>query len=97
MANPLPEEKELYEKIKKEKLSIPKTIWELINHHIGNDLNVVFIIAGNYIFRDIREPIPPEAAERIVKHCQNIKEFLNKLKDATGIEHKDAYWFEEAP
>ncbi|MEM7816825.1 MAG: hypothetical protein QXZ20_02840 [Candidatus Aenigmatarchaeota archaeon] len=45
MANPLANEKEIYEKIEKEKLTIHPIIWELINHHIRNDLNYIILSA----------------------------------------------------
>ena len=41
MANPLNNEKEIYEKIKKEGLRVPPEIWELLNHHLRNDTQVV--------------------------------------------------------
>ena len=79
MANMMSNEKELYEKIAKEKLTVPPPIWELINHHVGNDLYVISLIAGNYVIGDEKEPIPVEAGEKIIKHVEAIKRFLNNL------------------
>lgn len=86
MANPLSNEKEIYEKIKKEKLTIPQPIWELLSHHLGNDLYAIFTIVGSYISGGEKEPIPVEDGEKIIKHALAIKETLNKLKEAA--QHK---------
>lgn len=84
MANPLPHEKEIYEKIAREKLTIPDPIWELLNHHLGNDLYAIFAIAGSYIAGDDKEAIPPHEGEKIIKHGESIKVLMNKLKEVTG-------------
>ena len=85
MANPLSEEKELYAKIEKEKLSIPRPIWELIEHHLGNDVYAITLIASSHITGDDREPIPPDEAKKIVEHCLEIKKFLDKIRSATKL------------
>ena len=84
MANPLPHEKEIYEKIAKEKLTIPQPIWELLDHHIGNDLYAIFAIVGLYTSGEDKESIPPAEGEKIIKHGEAIKTLLNKVKEATG-------------
>lgn len=79
MANPLPNEKEIYEKIEREKLSVPLPIWDLINHHIGNDLYAISLIAGTYVTGEDKEAIPPEDGKKIVKHVEEIKGFMDKI------------------
>lgn len=83
MANPLSNEKEIYEKIEKENLIIPSPIWELISHHIGNDVYAISLITGTYVSGKEKEPIPVEHGEKILKHCSEIKTFLDKLEKAT--------------
>lgn len=41
MANPLPEEGKIYEKIKKENIRLNPLLWELISHHIRNDIYLI--------------------------------------------------------
>ncbi len=82
MANPLSNEKELYEKIEKEKLSIPAVIWELLEHHLGNDLYAITLIAGTYVTGEDKEPIPVEDGQKILKRCDTIRAFLKKLNAA---------------
>jgi hypothetical protein len=47
MANPLTNEKEIYEKIEKEGLRIPQEIQELLNHHLRNDTQVIMFGAAD--------------------------------------------------
>ncbi len=46
MANPLVNENKIYEQIKAEKLKVPQVVWELINHHVRNDLYSVSVALG---------------------------------------------------
>jgi len=83
MANPLSNEKEIYERIEKEKLTIPQPIWELIDHHIGNDVYMISLISGSHVIGEEEEPIPVEDGQKIIKHCKEIKTFLEKLSGVT--------------
>lgn len=47
MANPLGNEKEIYKKIKDEDIVVHPVVWELVNHHVRNDLYLVSIAAGS--------------------------------------------------
>jgi hypothetical protein len=84
MANPLAGEKELYEKIAKERLSIPQPIWKLLDHHLGNDLYAISLIAGTYVKGKDKEPIPVADGEKIIKHIEEIRGFLNKIRYLTS-------------
>ena len=83
MANPLSNEKELYERIEKGKLTIPLVIWELIDHHLGNDIYAISLIAGLHVTGEDKESIPVEDGQKIIKHCEEIKQFLKKLSETT--------------
>ncbi len=48
MANPLPNEEEIYQKIEQENLSVHPLIWNLINHHIRNDLQAISMAAASF-------------------------------------------------
>ena len=90
MGNPLSNEKELYERVAKENMSIPPIVWALIDHHIGNDVFSISLIAGTHVTGE-KEPIPIEDGEKIVNHCEAIRLFLKKLREATKKQsyHKD--------
>lgn len=86
MANPLQNEKELYEKIKKEKLTIPVPILELLKHHLGNDLFAIAVIAGSHVTGEDKEPIPIDDGQKIIKHVEVSKKFLDKLIESINHE-----------
>lgn len=77
MANPLPNEQEICERIKKENLTIHPLIWQLIEHHINNDLHMINLIIGSTVLDS--EPLSEENAKKIINHSQAIKDFLDKL------------------
>lgn len=81
MANPLPNEQEIYEEIKRENFTIAPIIWQLINHHINNDLHAINLILGSTVLDG--EPLSEENAKKILKHTKEIKNFLDKLSEAT--------------
>ena len=49
MANPLPNEEDIYQKIETQNLKIDSSIWELIDHHIRNDLQVIAVAISNIL------------------------------------------------
>ena len=81
MANPLPNEKEIFEKIKKENITVHSLVWDLIAHHIHNDLHMINLILGSTILDG--EPFTETDGKKILKHSQEIKSFLDKLYEAT--------------
>ena len=83
MANPLPNEAQIYEKIKQEKIKIHPLVWELISHYIGNDVHVIHLITGSHVFGDNPSPIPAEDGKKILHRCDEVSRFLKKLREAT--------------
>lgn len=41
MANPLRDEEKIYERIKRENITVHPLVWELISHHIRNDIYLI--------------------------------------------------------
>jgi len=81
MANPLPNEQEIYEKIKKENITIHPLVWQLIEHHINNDLYMINLIIGSTVLGG--EVLSEENARKVIKHSNEIKDFLERLWKAT--------------
>lgn len=50
MSNPLPYESELIQKLKDQKISVHPLIWDLLSHHILNDLQVIYL--GNQLLTE---------------------------------------------
>jgi len=81
MANPLPKEKEIYERLKKENIIIHPLIWELINHHIRNELHMINLIIGSTVLDG--EILSEGDAGKVLKHSKAIQEFLDELWKVT--------------
>jgi len=81
MANPLPNEQEIYEKIKEENINIHPLVWQLLEHHITNDLYAINLIIGSTVLDG--QTLSVDNGEKILKHTNEIKNFLTKLADST--------------
>jgi hypothetical protein len=82
MANPMREEEEIYKQIREQNVTIHPLVWELIEHHISNDLHIIFMILGSTILLDGKS-FSKENAESIMDHTKAIRDFLIKLKKET--------------
>jgi len=81
MANPLPHEQVIYEKIKKDNITIHPLIWELIEHHISNDIYMINLIIGSTVLDG--EQLSLENAKKVLHHCMSMNELLEKLDKLT--------------
>lgn len=89
MANPLSNEDELYERIKQEKIEIHPIIWELLTHHIGNDLSMITMgLQTSLLDPEYPKPLTKEKAQKMFDGALNIKGLIEKLKKATGREDR---------
>lgn len=85
MSNPLPNEAEIYKKIKDGNINIHPLLMELLEHHIGNDVYMINLIIGSTVLDG--EPLSVENAKKILGHCDQIKDILEKL-DKLAIQKK---------
>jgi len=84
MANPLPNEEELYKKIESENITIHPIVWELLSHHLGNDLYMISMMIESTVLNKIKpKPITVEDGRKILDKVMVIKNFLSKLRKAT--------------
>lgn len=89
MANPLPNEKELYEKIEKEGITIAPDIWDLLYNRIGDDITAINLLCQYYL--NNQQPIPVAEAEKILNFTSHIKKIVNEITVTT----KDKFPFPE--
>lgn len=87
MANPLPNEKEIYEMIKKEEITIHPLIWKLLNHHIRNELYMINLIIGSTVLDG--ELLNDENARKVIKHSQEIQNLLDRIAQVTKQRAQD--------
>ena len=81
MANPLPNEKELYERIHNEKVAINPDIWDLLYNRIGDDVSAINLLCQYYL--NAEEPIPASEAKKILSYTHHIKNIVNDVTLST--------------
>lgn len=84
MANPLINEKALYDKIRDEKITVPLLIWDLMYHYLGDEISAITQIALSY-WR-YNEPIPVTDAKKIKEHTKKINMMVKKILHHEKIE-----------
>jgi acyl carrier protein len=89
MANPLPNEKELYGRIESEGIAMPAEIWDLLYNHIGDDVTAINFICKYHLESQL--PIPVSQAQKILHHTHHIKDIVNK----TTVTSKEGLDFPE--
>lgn len=77
MANPLPNEKELYARIKKEEIGVSEGVWDLLYQHIGDNLTNINLLCQYYLKN--KESIPVDEAKKILRYTRHVKDINNKL------------------
>jgi len=77
MANPLPEEKELFERIKNEKISLSPEIWDMLYNRLGDDVSGINLLCQYYLTSN--QQIPFEEGKKILNFTRHIKEIINQL------------------
>ena len=81
MANPLPNEKELYERIETEGIIISSAVWDLLYNHIGDKLTSINFLCRYYLNNN--ETIPVDEAKKILHYTRHIKELNNNITAVT--------------
>ena len=77
MANPLPNEQELYERIAKEQIKVHPELWTAIYHYISDSIIVINLIVRYFI--DKNQTIPKQEARRILDHADRMTKVYKKL------------------
>lgn len=77
MANPLPNENELYTRIKNEKIIITQEIWDLLYNYIGDNLSAINLLCQYHL--TCNQPIPVTEAKKILPYTRHIKDIINKI------------------
>ena len=77
MAKPLPNEQDLYQRIRDERITIPSVVWEEMYYYLGDYISVINLVLSYYIDRN--DPIPVEAANKILEYTRRIKEVMMRI------------------
>lgn len=87
MANPLSNEKELYEKIKNEKITVPLLIWDLMYRILGDEISAITQITLFYWKKS--EPISVEDGKKILAHSMKINKTIRKILEQDKIKDEN--------
>lgn len=77
MANPLPNEQELYEKIKSENIDVHPLIWDTMYHYLGDYISAITFLA--FIYAEKNEPMPVIEAKKIIDYTRKIIDVVGKI------------------
>ena len=81
-------EGQYWDKVKAAHITLHPIIREFFMHYIGNDTHVINLCVSFYLDPIDRQPIPVKDAERILRHTISMREFLDRLQEATKVEKK---------
>ena len=87
MANPLPDESRLYQRIKDENIKVPLDVWDLIYHRIGDALSAINLKCEYYL--QINQVMPIDEAKNILNYTRIIKLVIDKLTKKTPQEDQN--------
>ena len=77
MANPLPEEKELYERIRSEGITINEDAWDFIYHRVNDNITAIIVICQRWLGN--QEAMPIQEAGKILIRTKEIKNTINSI------------------
>ena len=80
------DEKEKIEELKNNNTKLDPIIHELFFHYIGNDVYGIELIVGFHLDPVDENPIPVEDAQKILNKTSTMKQFMDRLREATQQE-----------
>jgi hypothetical protein len=85
VANPLVNEKELYEKIKDDKISIHPLVWDTMYHYLGDYVSAIGFMA--YLCVERNEPMTVAEGKEIIQYTKKIMNVVDKILHPEKIEN----------
>lgn len=86
MANPMPNEDKLYQVLKDENAEVHPIIWQILDHHIRNDLFVIMAVIEDSSGKNQR--LTGKKKKKIFQRIKNITSIIEKLKRAVNWDGK---------
>ncbi len=77
MSNPMPREKELYEYINHEGISIGKDVWDFIYHRVEDSVAAIILLCQRWLEK--KEMMPIQEAHRILLWYKDIKNVIGAV------------------
>lgn len=79
-------ESEQLPELRNNHVKLPSIINDLFFHYIGNDVYGINLIVGFYLDPKDTQPIPAEDAKKILDKTLTMKQFMDRLREATHQE-----------
>jgi hypothetical protein len=83
MANLLPKDEELFQRISRERIHVNPVLWNVIYQYIGDPVIVINLTVRLYI--DNNQLIPKPEAKKILTYTKRLKEIIKKLDNPQDI------------
>jgi diguanylate cyclase (GGDEF)-like protein/PAS domain S-box-containing protein len=77
MANPLPDEKELYKRIRLDNIIINKEMWDFIYHRVNDNITAIVFVCQRWIAN--QEAMPVQEAGRILGWTKEIRNVISSI------------------
>ncbi len=90
MANPLPNEKEIYDEIQNEHIVLHPQIWDLIYKVVGDNITSINLLVAYY--NDSDWSMPKLDCEKVINCVDDIGVTVRKICDPTKMEEGDEFY-----
>ena len=87
MANPLPGEEALYNKIKDEKITIPPFVWDAMYNFLGDYVSVINFLVSYYVHQN--KPVAIADARKILEYTRRSMDVIRKIIHPEKITQDD--------
>lgn len=77
MANFLPKDEELFDKIAREHIQVAPELWTVIYQHIGDAIMAIRLLVYNYAQNDL--PVPKDKAKEVIRFTDRIIDVIAKI------------------
>jgi len=85
MARPLPQESLIYERLKQQNVQVDAQVWEILEHHIRNDLFLIEMVIETSFYDST--PVKERDMKMAIERVKNIVGVISRLKEATTREN----------
>jgi len=87
VANPLPNETELYDRIKNEHISVHPLVWDTMYHYLGDYISAITFVA--FFCVEKNEPLSISDAKIIIEYTRKIIDIVGKILHPERILSED--------
>ena len=87
MANKLPNEQELFEQLRREKVAVPSDMWNVVYSGIEDSILIIKLIIA--LYQEQNKDIPIDEAKKILTNIQDVSSVFRKIINPQIIKTDD--------